>query len=102
MSPTDGLVRLEADGLIRSGPEGARTTTRWQAAMARAAARLKGSDAPWHDLRLPIASALLEIYDALGDVELASLVEVMLPIEEHELDIMQAECDRQESPPSAD
>jgi hypothetical protein len=76
--------RLEADGLIRFGPEGARTTARWQAAMARAALRLYRSDASWEDLRLPIASALLQIYGELSDVELADLVETMLPIEGRE------------------
>lgn len=86
MSEAGELARLEADGLVRTSPKGARTTARWQAAMARAAARLGGNNAPWQDLRLPIACALVEIYDVLGDLELAALVEVMLPIEERELD----------------
>jgi hypothetical protein len=38
-----------------------RTTTRWQAAMARAAHRLQREGAAWRDLRLPIAMALVEI-----------------------------------------
>jgi hypothetical protein len=79
------LARLEADGLVRSGPEGARTTARWQAAMARAALRLYGSDAPWQDLRLPITVALLDTYHGISDLELAERVEAMLPIEEREL-----------------
>jgi len=79
------LARLEADGLVRSGPEGARTTARWQAAMARAALRLYRNDAPWQDLRLPIAAALLECSNTLSDPELADLVEAMLPIEQREL-----------------
>ena len=85
MSEASVLARLEADGLVRSGPEGARATSRWQAAMARAALRLYRSDAPWQDLRLPIAAALLDTYDALSDVELADFVEAMLPIERREL-----------------
>jgi len=79
------LARLEADGWVRSGPQGARTTARWQAAMARAALRLYRNEAPWQDLRLPIAAALLDAYQGLTDLELAELVEVMLPIEQAEL-----------------
>ena len=85
MAEAGVLARLEADGLLRTGPEGARTTARWQAAMARAALRLYGRDAPWQDLRLPIAFALLDVYAELGDVELAALTEAMLPIEAREL-----------------
>jgi hypothetical protein len=85
MAQTSVLARLEADGLVRPGPDGARTTTRWQAAMARAAVRLYRSDAPWRDLRLPIALALLETCEDLPDDELAEFVEAMLPIEQREL-----------------
>ena len=85
MEEAGRLARLEADGLVESGPEGARTTARWQAAMARAAVRLYRDDAPWQDLRLPIASALLEIFDEMSDDELADLVETMLPIEQQSL-----------------
>ncbi len=81
MPEADVLARLESDGLVRTGPEGARTTARWQAAMARAALRLNGDEAPWQDLRLPIVFALLDVYVELGDVELAEVVEAMLPIE---------------------
>lgn len=87
MAEAGVLARLEADGLVRSGPEGARTTVRWQAAMARAAFRLYGDDAPWQDLRLPIALALLDVYRDLGDVELAALAEALLPIEARELQL---------------
>lgn len=86
MGEASALARLEKDGLVRRGPEGARTTARWQAAMARAAVRLYGDEAPWRDLRLPIASALLEIYDELTDEELADLIEAMLPVENVGLD----------------
>ncbi len=82
MSEASPLARLEADGLVRTGLGEARTTARWQAAMARAARRLYRSDAPWQDLRLPIATALLDFYDGMADDELAALVEAMLPIEQ--------------------
>lgn len=85
MMETSARARLEADGFVRSGPDGARTTSRWQAAMARAAVRLYRGDAPWQDLRLPIAAALLEAYADLADDELADLVETILPIEQREL-----------------
>jgi predicted transcriptional regulator len=85
MEETGALARLETDGLVRSGPEGTRATARWQAAMARAALRLQRSDAPWRDLRLPIAAALLEVCDDVSDRELAERVEAMLSIEMREL-----------------
>jgi hypothetical protein len=85
MAQASLLARLESVGLVRTGPEGARTTSRWQAAMARAALRLYGREAPWQDLRLPIAAALIEVCGDLTDVEVADLVEAMLPIEQREL-----------------
>jgi hypothetical protein len=81
MADTGVLARLEADGLVRTGRGGARTTARWQAAMARAALRLYSGDSTWQDLRLPIAVALLELYQDLDDGKLAELVEAMLPVE---------------------
>ncbi|MEY2920922.1 MAG: hypothetical protein RL261_2227 [Pseudomonadota bacterium] len=53
--------------------------------MARAAHRLYRNDTPWQDLRLPIATALLDTYGSLADAEIADFVEVMLPIEQREL-----------------
>jgi hypothetical protein len=82
MAEAEILARFAADGLVRLGIEGARTTGRWQAAMARAARHLHETGAPWQDLRLPIACALLEYYGELADEELANLVEAMLPVEE--------------------
>ncbi len=76
---------LRSDGLIRQDGGRSRTTARWQAAMARAALGLQRSGAPWQDLRLPIAAALLERYPEATDEDLAALVEVMLPVEEAEL-----------------
>ena len=80
--PADQLLE---DGLIRRDGERTRTTPRWQAAMARAALGLQRADAPWRDLRLPVAAALLERYPDATDAELAALVELMLPVEEAEL-----------------
>lgn len=76
------LERLEQDGLaVREGDD-LRTTRKWQSAMARAALRLYEGGDPGEDLRVPIASALLEIYGArVEDEALAALVEAMLPIE---------------------
>ena len=85
MDDTSPLARLEADGLVRRTPEGARTTARWQGAMARAALRLYEAGAPWRDLRLPIAAALLDLRPGLTDDQLAELVEAMWPIEEREM-----------------
>jgi hypothetical protein len=63
-----------------------RTTTRWQAAMARSALRLYRQGARDDDLRVPVASALVELYGAnLLDEEIAQLVETLLPIERVEL-----------------
>jgi hypothetical protein len=79
------LARLFGDGLLTRDDAAARTTARWQGAMARAALRLQVERAPWGDLRLPIAMALVELYGSLPDEELASYVEAVLPIEEREL-----------------
>jgi hypothetical protein len=85
MRDADALERLVADGILRREGGRSRTTPRWQAAMARAAARLKQEGAPWRDLRLPIAAALVESYPALDDDALVPLVEALLPVEEAEL-----------------
>jgi hypothetical protein len=85
----DALAALEADGLLRREGERLRTTRRWQSAMARAAFRLVGSGIDGDDLRVPVASALVEIYGIDEEEErIAELVEAMLPIEERELDPM--------------
>ena len=85
MRDADALERLVADGILRREGGRTRTTPRWQAAMARAAARLKQEEAPWRGLRLPIAAALVESYPALDDDALVPLVEALLPVEESEL-----------------
>jgi len=79
------LGRLIDDGLVVLREGRARTTARWQATVARAAMSLQRAGAPWLDLRLPIAAALMEHYPAMADTELARLVEAMLPVEEAEL-----------------
>lgn len=79
------LAQLVEDGLLRPDPGRLRTTPRWQVAMARAAFALQRASAPWGDLRLPIAAALVERYPDLPDDALARLVEAMLSVEEAEL-----------------
>ncbi len=81
----DPLDVLLGDGLVRRDGDRARTTPRWQAAMARAALRLQRGGAPWTDLRLPIVAALVEQYPDASDEEVAALVEAVMPIEEAEL-----------------
>jgi hypothetical protein len=71
---------LVAAGLLAHGERGLTTTRRWQAAMARSAARLYAAEAPWQDLRLPIAMALNELV-AADDDTLVAYVEVMLGVE---------------------
>jgi hypothetical protein len=79
------LVRIEQDGLVAPIDGVLRTTRKWQSAMARAALRLYEGGDPGEDVRVPIASALLELYDdrddPVDDEELAALVEAMLPLE---------------------
>jgi hypothetical protein len=56
--------------------------------MSRAAFQLlcRGDDGSAGDLRAPIAMALVELYgDCVDDEELVHLVELLLPIEAHEL-----------------
>lgn len=81
----DRLARLIEDGLVRRDGDRARTTPRWQAAMARAALGLQRSGAPWTDLKLPVVVALVERYPDASDEEIADLVEALLPVEAAEL-----------------
>ncbi len=79
-------ARLLADGLLRRAESGLRSTRRWQAAMARAALRLLAAGQDGDDLRVPIASALIEIYgDQLDDEAVADAITVMFPVELSEL-----------------
>jgi hypothetical protein len=79
------LGRLEGDGLLQRAGPAYRTTSRFQAALARAAYALQRRHAPWTDLRLPLAAALAERYPDLPEAALAELVEAMLAVEEAEL-----------------
>ncbi len=82
MLDSSALGRIETDGLAVRVDGVLRTTRKWQRAMARAALHLYEAGDPGDDLRIPIASALLELYGARADEEeLADLVEAMLPIE---------------------
>jgi len=80
-----GLCKLIEDGLLVLQAGRVRTTPRWQATLARAAMSLQRAGAPWLDLRLPVATALVEHYPDLPDSKLADLVEAMLPVEQAEL-----------------
>lgn len=80
------LTRLLDDGFLRRDGNALRTTARFQAALARSAYALQRANAPWHDLRLPIAGALAGYYQTVSDEALATLVEVMLSVEERALE----------------
>jgi hypothetical protein len=75
------LARLEQDGLVRRHDGVVRTTRRWQGAMARAALRLVDAKEVREDIRIPMAMALLELYDGVDDRELIKMIEVLLPLE---------------------
>lgn len=91
MPASETILSLEADGLLRREGDRLRTTRRWQSAMARAAFRLVGSGVDGDDLRVPVASALVELYgNERTEEELADLVEAILPIEQRELDPLRA------------
>jgi hypothetical protein len=75
---------FEADGLVQRDGRRLRTTRRWQTAMARAVVRLR--EHATDDLRVPIASALLDLYGtAMHDESLFEAIRAMLPIEIAEL-----------------
>ena len=83
------LARLEADGFIVQGAAAWRTTRRWQRAMARAAVKLYEEGDPGEDLRVPIALALIDLYESTVDDEvMVQFVESILPIEAASLGLM--------------
>ncbi len=84
MPSDDVLEALAGADFLVAGESGFHTTRRWHAAMARAAIRLYATGAPWQDLRLPIATALAEVFD-LDDETLVRYVDAMLAIESAEL-----------------
>jgi hypothetical protein len=73
------LEALRAADLVAVDAGRVRTTRRWQAAMARAAARLLLDGAPF-DLRLPVAGALVELVQ-VDDETLVRYVEAMVAVE---------------------
>jgi hypothetical protein len=79
------LTELVRDGLVRLDSGEARTTRRWQSAMARAALRLGQQGEDLVDLRLPVVAAMLELYAGAPDDVLARRVEAMLPVEAREV-----------------
>jgi hypothetical protein len=79
------MRRLVTLGLVRREGMSYRTSPRFQAAMARAALRLMRLDDAGHDLRMPIAAALVDVLPTAPVDEIATLVEAMLPIESREL-----------------
>lgn len=84
--PDSILARLEHDGLLHRAGDTYRTTRRWQGAMARAAFRLLDAEDEGHDLRFPIASALVELYPGASAEEIVAMVRELLAIEARELD----------------
>lgn len=76
------VEQLRGLGLLHEEGGALRTSSRFHAAMARAALRLLAAEAPDHDLRLPIAEALVELEgDGVSDEQLTRWIEVLLPIE---------------------
>lgn len=83
-SREEAIAQLTAAELVALVEGRARTTRRWQGALARAAARLYAEGAPWRDLRLPIAAALVELLDADDDT-LVACVDALVALELEEL-----------------
>jgi hypothetical protein len=82
----DWATRLEKDGLLTYGHDNDRCgTKRWHAALARATLRLYQDGEDLVDLRVPIAAALAERYEADPDVELEDAIGLMLVVTMREL-----------------
>jgi hypothetical protein len=82
----DWATRLERDGFIEYGRGTDRAgTKRWHAALARAALRLYQDGEDLVDLRVPIAAALAERYEADCEAEIAEAVSMMLIVTMREL-----------------
>ena len=80
------LASLERDGLLRRERDRYRTTRKWQSAMIRAAGKLYAAGDPGEDMRVPIATALVEIYgDTLPEDDIVRYIEALLPVEDAEL-----------------
>jgi hypothetical protein len=80
------LASLEKDGLLRRERDRYRTTRKWQSAMIRAAGKLYAAGDPGEDMRVPIATALVDIYgDTLPEDDIVRYIEALLPVEDAEL-----------------
>jgi len=78
--------QLVADRVLRRVGGELRTARRWQAAMMRAAVRLQAAGDPGTDLRVPVAAAVLELYDGLlPEPSIVDAVDLLTAIESREL-----------------
>lgn len=76
------VARLFADGILHRVGDSHRTTRRWQGAMMRAALRLYEAGDEGSDLRVPIVSALVELYGEQTETALlVEMVAVLAPLE---------------------
>lgn len=80
------LRQLTKDKLLEITSDGPKTTARWQAAVLRAISELmrysETAREENHDLRIPFAKALHEIYaEQKSDAELTDMVLLMLEVE---------------------
>jgi hypothetical protein len=90
----DWATRLERDGFIAYGKGSDRCATkRWHALLARAALRLYQDGEDLVDLRVPIAAALAECYEADSEGEIADAIGVMLIVTMRELVSLSREQD---------
>lgn len=78
----EALRQLAQDGLVVESSDAHHTTSKWQFAMSRAAVHLYQRGDAGEDVRLPIALALVELYQgSLNDVQLAAYIDAMASIE---------------------
>jgi hypothetical protein len=78
-------TQLERDGLLERDPAGELCTTRrWHGALARAGLRLFEAGV-LHDMRTPIAAALVELYSNVSEEALTGAVYMMLVVTQREL-----------------
>jgi hypothetical protein len=90
----DWATRLERDGFIAYGKGSDRCATkRWHALLARAALRLYQDGEDLVDLRVPIAAALAECYEADSEGEISDAIGVMLIVTMRELVSLSREQD---------
>ncbi len=76
------LTELENRQLIELAGGHYRATSRWHAALARAAKHFADYEEPLEDIRLPISKALIDIFrDQLTEGDLLAAVEIMLELQ---------------------